>query len=248
MRSSETAFDYRESLYTSYRQAVERSFEQQGAGSNSRVPYFRQLVTRHFPVDKGSHVFDAGCGAGDLIGVARSLGYVKIQGVDVSHEQIGKARTRGLECVAQGDVIPALLDFPPQTLDLVVAFDVLEHFSKIEVLEFLDAARQALKADGRVIVHAPNAESPFGGAMRYGDFTHELAFTRHSVVQLVIATGYRQVAFYEDVPVAHGLKSTARRLLWPLIRSLYRALTAVETGDAGRGAILSRNLLAVITK
>ena len=37
---------------------------------------------------------------------------------------------------------------------------------------------RALKPGGRWILHTANAESPFYGRVRYGDITHEQAFTQ----------------------------------------------------------------------
>ena len=98
------------------------------------------------------------------------------------------------------------------------------------------------------IIHVPNGESPFGGRSRFGDFTHEQAFTRGSLTQLLLASGFATVACYEDAPAAHGAKSRLRALLWRLIRLALRLYLAVETGDTGRNAIFSQNLLAVAVK
>jgi len=48
--------------------------------------------------------------------------------------------------------------------------------------------------------------------------------------------------------VPHGLKSAVRWALWRCIRGLLRLYLAAETGDTGRDAIFSENLLAVAFK
>ena len=65
----------------------------------------------------------------------------------------------------------AFLHARPQRFDLVTGLDIVEHFTKDEVLDFLDACREALRPGGRLVLQTPNGESPFGGAVRYGDFT-----------------------------------------------------------------------------
>jgi len=84
--------------------------------------------------------------------------------------------------------------------------------------------------------------------MRHGDFTHELALTRTSVDQLLRASGFSQVACFEDRPVPHGLKSLIRAILWAGIRAGLLSYMAVETGAFDRKAVFSQNLLAVAVK
>jgi SAM-dependent methyltransferase len=134
------------------------------------------------------------------------------------------------------------------SVDVVIAFDVIEHFTRDELLPFVDNVRRVLKPGGRWIIHVPNGESPFGGRMRYWDMTHELAFTRTSLAQLLLASGFAEVRCFEDEPVVHGAKSAVRWLLWKGFRGLLRLYIAAETGDAGRQHIFSQNLLAVARK
>ena len=86
------------------------------------------------------------------------------------------------------------------------------------------------------------------GAVLYGDLTHELAFTRNSLSQLLLASGFEQVGCFEPEVVVHGARSGVRAILWKLIRAALRVYTAAETGEAGRDAVLTRNLLAVAVK
>lgn len=90
------------------------------------------------------------------------------------------------------------------------------------LLPFDDDVLRVLKPGGRWIIHVPNGESPFGGRMRYWDLTHELAFTRTSVAQLLLASGFSDVRCFEDQPVVHGAKSALRWLLWQGFRALLR--------------------------
>lgn len=137
---------------------------------------------------------------------------------------------------------------PDASRDAVVSFDVVEHFRKDELLSFVDEVRRVLRPGGRWIIHTVNGESPFFGRIRYGDFTHEMAFTRESMSQLLLSSGFERVQCFEDTPVPHGVKSSVRWLLWKGIRGGLRLWLAVETGDSGRSAIFTQNLLAVATK
>jgi SAM-dependent methyltransferase len=214
----------------------------------ARGPYLRRLVADHFPRDPLARIVDLGCGNGALLHFCRAAGYGDLEGVDASAEQVAAARERGVDCVVQGDVFAYLRSARDETYDVVVAFDVLEHFTRSEAIDFLREIKRATKPGGRVIVHVPNGESPFVGAVLHGDFTHELAFTRKSLAQLSATLGFAGIACYEDRPIPHGLKSGVRAILWRCVRLAFRLATAIETGDGGAGAVYSRNILAVIER
>jgi SAM-dependent methyltransferase len=241
--------EYRTRIYAHYVNARQYPLAPGSVGELApRLPYLKQLVVRHFPQHLDAAVLDLGCGHGALIYVARRMGYRNISGVDGSPEQVAAAERLGIEGVRLGDARQALAEQTDGSLDAVVCFDLIEHFTKDELLELVDEIYRVLKRGGRWIIHTPNAESPFGNRMFFWDFTHELAFTRTSLAQLLFASGFREVNCYEDRPVPHGLKSAVRWFLWHGIRLGLRAYLAVETGDTGRDAIFSQNLLAVAVK
>jgi hypothetical protein len=118
---------------------------------------------------------------------------------------------------------------------------VLEHLSKDEVLETFDAVAGALIPGGVFIARVPNAVSPFGGHIRYGDFTHETWYTARSVRQLATAAGFASIRIRSCPPIAHGWKSLTRAAAWKSISSLYKLTLAAETG-ALRGHVVTQNL------
>jgi hypothetical protein len=87
----------------------------------------------------------------------------------------------------------------------------------------------------------PNAVSPFGGHIRYGDFTHETWYTAGSVRQLATAAGLELVTVIGCPPPAHGAASAVRAMLWKPVSGLLKLALAVETG-AVRGHIVTQNL------
>jgi cyclopropane fatty-acyl-phospholipid synthase-like methyltransferase len=206
------------------------------------------MVNQHFPTDKDASILDLGCGHGALIYVLQQQGYRKSRGIDGSPEQVAAAMRLGIADVVQGDVLSALANTLDASEDVVVCFDLIEHFAKDEVIGLIDEVHRVLKPGGSWIIHVPNAEGPFGSRMRYGDFTHELAFTRISISQVLLSSGFSSVRCLEDKPVLHGLKSTVRAVFWTLIRTGLLFYIAVETGDLDRRAIFSQNLLAVAVK
>lgn len=238
--------DYRSRLYARYAEHATSGRTSLAPNDlSSRKPYLDALIERHFPKERSARILDLGCGPGALLFFLREHGYQNLAGVDRSAAQVESARSLGLSGVHEGDLFEALRAVPPQSLDVVVAFDVLEHLRKDEQLAMVDAIHAALAPEGRLIAHVPNGDSPFFGRVYFGDFTHEVAFTRGSMNQLLGAAGFSQVACFEDAPVVHGVASAVRNVLWRGIRTALRAYMAVETGSGPRDAIFSQNLLAV---
>ena len=246
MSSLET---YRTRIYTHYVDARAQALAPDSLGGlTPRSPALRRLIQKHFPADKSAAVLDLGCGHGALLHFAREAGYSNLRGVDGSPQQVAAARRLGIDGVEEGDLRDALAAQPDASVDVVIAFDVIEHFTRDELLPFVDAVYRVLRPGGRWIIHVPNGESPFAGRMRYGDLTHELAFTRTSLAQLLLASGFAEVRCFEDQPVVHGAASAMRWALWQGFRGLLRLYIAAETGDAGGGHIFSQNLLAVVRR
>ena len=169
-------------------------------------------------------------------------------GIDWSASQVAEAARRSITGIIEGDVLQVLESFAAESQDVVIAFDVIEHFTKDELLFCLDQIWRVLKTGGKLIIHAPNGDSPFCGHVRYGDFTHELAVTRESMTQLGQVCGFSRVACYEDQPAPHGIKSGIRWLLWKVIRGVLRFYVAVETGVLDPGMIFSQNLFGIAIK
>jgi cyclopropane fatty-acyl-phospholipid synthase-like methyltransferase len=241
--------EYRVRIYNHYVSARQETLAPADVeGLSTRAPYLRRLVRQHFPEDKDATVLDLGCGHGALIHFAREAGYRNVCGVDSSPEQVAAARRLGIEGVEEGNLLLLLRAQSDASLDCVIAFDVIEHFSKDELIGFVDEVFRVLKPGGCWIIHVPNAESPFGNRIRHGDFTHELAFTRQSLAQVLLSSGFSQVRCFEDRPVSHGVKSAVRALLWAVFRLGLLFYIAVETGVVDRRAIFSQNLLAVTFK
>jgi cyclopropane fatty-acyl-phospholipid synthase-like methyltransferase len=182
---------------------------------------------------------DIGCGQGELVRLLLNDGYAA-EGIDVSPEQVAIAQASGLNQVQHGNYL-AVLETRQESLAAITATDVLEHLTKDEVLETFDRVAAALAPGGVFVARVPNAVSPLGGHVRYGDFTHETWFTQRSVRQLAEAGGFASVMVLSCPPVAHGLVSAARVAVWKSASVLCKLALAAETGVL-HGHIVTQNL------
>jgi SAM-dependent methyltransferase len=213
--------------------------------------YFQRHLAAHLPADKGIAVLDVGCGRGYALEWLRSLGYTDLVGIDPDASQVAFARDRGHNIMHVEDSTAFLRD-RPDTCDLVLLMDVLEHVPRTAQPELLRAIHRALRPGGRLLCTVPNAGSPLAGHWRYVDYTHECLFTPESLEFLLGQTGFtvEQVQPLEFLaPPLLGVWPPNRRTLrWWLLaisRLQPRLACLAEFGwKQGWRAPLSANLLA----
>lgn len=224
------------------------------ASHDGRAKHVQFIVDRFFPVNPDANIIEVGCGDGQLVAAALRAGYLNTAGVDGSPSMISIARQKA-ESIGSGlaerihlaDAVEYLLNQAQDSVDMVVAIDVIEHLRLHEILNFFVAAQAALRPGGQVLIHVPNGASPFHGRILHGDVTHHRAFTDKSLHQIASLSGFGSVKVYEDTPIRAGLKSTVRSFLWRLVRLTAVASLAIETGQV-RGHVLTINLFSVMTK
>jgi len=208
-----------------------------------RKAFLTHIIATHLQPDRNSRIIDLACGPGALLYFLDQAGYRNIAGVDVSAEQIAVASRLGITSATCATLEDFLAVQPSTSADAVLAIDILEHLTRPQVMEVLASIRRVLKPGGRCVAHVPNGEGIYGNRIRYGDFTHEFAFTQNSARQVFRVAGFSNVKCYEDKPRVHGIVSLARRMIWDIGTLPDRLLWAAETGTPG--AILSQNMMIV---
>lgn len=244
---SEKMGAYRERLYGAYLSAHLGTYRPATPAALERDRRLYHAFYRRFlPADRDASILDVGCGAGSFLHFLRHEGYRRIRGIDLSREQIAAARQLGIAEAEEAEAVTFLRQHP-ETYDLIVAFDVLEHFTKDEILVFLDGVYAALRPGGRILLRTPNGDSPYASWIRYADFTHETVLTPSSVRQVLRVTGFGQIQVVSLEPHVHGVPSAVRWLLWQGIKGLLRLYLLVEQGVPGSGVFTS-NLCALAQK
>jgi 2-polyprenyl-3-methyl-5-hydroxy-6-metoxy-1,4-benzoquinol methylase len=241
--------DYRRRIYHSYVATRPQSLTARSVKSfRPEAQGLRRMIRHHFPRDRDAAILELGCGHGILMHFAQEAGYRNVIGVDASPEQVATAHALGIAGAREGDLFATLNSAAPESYDVVLAYDVLEHFRKDELMVFADEVHRILRPGGKWIVRVPNADAPFAMRMRYGDFTHELIFNRDSLGQLLQAVGFKQVDSFEAGIIPNNLRTAVRWTVWQGVRLCLRLVLFAETGGIGRGLLFSQNFIAIAIK
>lgn len=200
------------------------------------------FLRQWLPHDKNAQILDVACGGGRLLHFFKEKGYVNLTGVDISPEQVSLSK-QVVDQVYEKNILD-FLETTNQKFDLIVGLDIIEHLYKAEVFGFLDLCYSRLNNGGRLILATPNADSPFFNSVRYGDFTHENAFTPNALNWVARISGFKQGTARElnPVPLRYGFLSTIRFLLWKIICVGIYAWNIIETGGPG-SKVYTRNFL-----
>jgi len=242
--------NYREKVYKYYSNISGRSLAPKTIeGLNSREPFYNKIIKEYFPTNKDINILEVGCGYGAFGYFIQKANYTDYVGIDGSQSQVEEAKRLNINNIILDNLVEYIQNLEDKSIDLLIGIDVIEHFTKEELSDLVDEFYRVLKEDGTIITHQPNATSPFGGSIRYGDFTHELAFTHSSISQLFLSSQFSDVQSYEDIPISHGLKSAIRKFLWcNLVKPFYKFLLIVESGGVDNKIVLTKNFLTIIKK
>lgn len=215
-----------------YKTSASEQADSGGDEANALV-YRRDFCPLLLPPTAGP-VVDPGCGRGELVRLLQA------EGIDISPEQAALARAEGVARVRQGD-FRAILTGHPAHDAAITATGLLEHLTKPEVLQRIDDATAALASGGGFVGTVPNDDSPLGGHIRGGGFTHQTSFTARSLRQLTAAAGFDSVLARSSPPVAHRLASAARVMVWEIVDACYWIALAAEKSML-RDHLVSQNL------
>ncbi len=208
-------------------------------------PILKAYFQRFLPKDKDAKILDLACGNGGFLYWLGQIGYQNVHGVDLSPEQIEFAKKIGLKNLHEDNAIN-FLKSKKEEYDVIFARDFFEHLDKNELLIAGGFILDALKKDGIFILQTANAETLFSARLRYGDITHEIAFTRTSIEQLLRQAGFADIKIYPMRPVIHGVFSFIRYSIWRLVEMfLYIALVSATGYKKG---IFTQDILCLAKK
>ena len=229
--------DFRAALYGRYVSAFKGEPDLVGE------PSFAWWDHKYLPLlddlERSAPVLEIGCGAGGLLAYLERRGFSHARGIDISAEQIARARQRGVQAEC-GDAFD-FLERNPQGFAAIMAVDVLEHFARDELIRLAPLLHGALQPGGRLVVQTANGAGLFPRQVIYGDLTHMTIFTPESLAQLLRPVGFSDFAFSETGPVPIRLRGKIDVALWAGLKAVANCVRSIETGK--RQAVWTENFI-----
>lgn len=209
--------------------------------------YFDTYILPHLPKDKDSEILEVGCGWGKYITQLEDLGYKNTTGIDISPEQIEYAQKElGLKNVSLEDGLKFLAK-SKKKYDAIYMMDVLEHLDLEDSINIGKLIYKNLKPGGKFIIQVPNGMSILN-PIRYADITHTRGFSDYMCTQYMKLSGFESNSNHALPPMARGLKSTLRSLLWKgVVNPILKTYMLIANGTL-MGGIYTSNILSVGTK
>ncbi len=187
-------FQYRQRFYQDYfsSQAGRGHDEQAKEKLETEVRQLNREMVPLINVPKDARILDIGCGIGGFIEALKRKGYTRAEGIDISPQMVAIANQLGIDSVHQADLLPFLRS-NPGTFDVISGLDIIEHFSKDELVELLLLVQGALKPGGIAVFRTPNLDAPFATVFANGDFTHENYMNSSSASQVMLTCGFGDI-------------------------------------------------------
>ena len=214
---------------------------------NEEILQLTQEILPWAGTERKSKVLDIGCGIGSLVKTFKHAGYTDVTGIDLSGEMVEVAHSLGISEVQQGDLNDFLVN-NKNSFDLITGIDIIEHFTKDELVSLLILVKEALKPNGIAIFRTPNADALHASVFAYGDFTHENYLNSSSAKQVMLNCGFNEVKILPGlIFIQNPFKELVRKILWFFIKFRIK-LELFATGRSSRNIILNPNLLIRVKK
>lgn len=243
-------YNYRKVLYQDYYQNQSgRHIQLQIEDKMNRdEQLFRAEILPLLPSHKGANILDIGCGFGSLIKLLKKEGYTNLKGIDLSESQVKIAHQFGLEKEVEVNDIANYLADKNNYFDVITGIDIIEHFSKDELIDLLNIIKNSLKAGGIAIFRTPNNDAPFATVFANGDFTHENYMNSSSATQLSLSMGFTNIEVRNSHLQVQGfLKEIIRKISWTIISATIK-LVLFASARSSKNVLLSPNMIIKVQR
>ncbi len=242
-------YEYRSVLYKDYYQNQSgRAFELQIETKMNRDEHlFIHEILPLIPKNPDLQILDIGCGFGSLIKTLKNKGFKYLKRIDLSESQVKIANQLGINEVEVQEINSFLSD-KQNHFDVITGIDIIEHFSKDELIGLLNTIKMALKPGGIAIFRTPNNDAPFATIFSRGDFTHENYLNASSAEQLMLSMGFKNIVVNASFMQTEGfLKEILRKLSWLIFSSIFK-LIIFSTARSSKNVLLSPNMIIKVQR
>ena len=167
-------------------------------GLQKRYYLWKSYLAPLLPADKNISILEIGAGVGHNLEALKKLGYHNVVGTDYSLECVTSCQKRGFKVslVNQQTESKFYRKFKKK-FDLVLLYDVLEHYPPDKGLALLSQIKSLLKPNGFTLVLLPNASHPFSNTLFFADITHKFIYNETSLSQILRQSGFSQLKFIQ---------------------------------------------------
>ena len=237
---------YRETLYANYHttQSGRAALTDAKSLFEREKWRFEKEILPLINLPKSARILDIGCGSGSFLKALSEHGYTEITGIDLSEEQVKLAHQLGVTQVQQGDLVE-FLNAAEHKFDLISGMDIIEHFTKNELVDLLHLIQNYLNPGGIAIFRTPNLDAPMATVYANGDFTHENYMNASSAQQVLMACGFEKVQVFEsNMQIPNALKEIIRKVVFSLLKFRFK-LTLFATGRSTQNVLISPNMVII---
>ncbi|MBI4973188.1 class I SAM-dependent methyltransferase [Candidatus Roizmanbacteria bacterium] len=197
---------------------------------------------------KNCTVLEIGPGLGEFVSYCNDQGTESMDVIDYEKEVLDyvSKKFKVKNKFISADVFP--IKEKLGTYDIIMMTQVLEHIPVEKHITYLQTLYSHLNVGGVIIITVPNIGNPLAIYERYYDYTHETAFTDHSLIQLadfahLKNSKMRVQGFY--IPT-YDLLNIIRSGLQFILHGLFKLLFMANGGVYPH--VLTTNITLVIEK
>ncbi len=227
----------------------------QAIGNAKTLTRKKEYISYNFGKDidhrlkkKMSSVLEIGPGFGDFV---EYVAEKKVKNIDIVDNDKSltqfiqkKYKTRHVFLTNKLQSLKRKLDH----YDVIMMTQVLEHIPKKAHVSVIRTLVGHLKKNGLLIITVPNIGNPLAIFERYYDYTHELAFTEHSLEQMIDFCGLKHIQIRVqpfNIP-PYSLVNIIRIVLQKTLHVLFKLFYIVNGGVYPH--ILTTNITLLIEK
>lgn len=187
-------------LHTFYSDYVSTHYQHVAPASQAsyrkRYYVWKSYLTQFLPSEKNCKILEIGCGVGHNLYSLQALGYVNMLGTDYSPECVKLCRQHGYTSQIVNEKTEKIFYATnKKKFDLVILYDVLEHYTPENAVDLLVLIRGLLKDKGNVLISLPNASHPLSNVLLFADITHKFIYNEISLAQLLRNSGFIDFRF-----------------------------------------------------
>ncbi len=204
--------------------------------------YFRSRLTQH------ASVLEIGPGLGEFISYCNDIEITSIDVVDNDvHILEFIKKTYTVKKILKSDDITLVQD-KLGMYDVITMTQVLEHIPVEKHIAYIQALYRILKKGGVILITVPNIGNPLAIFERYYDYTHQTAFTEHSLVQMTNMAGLKSAVVSVQpfrIPLYNAI-NIVRYIFQQLLHSFFRLCYIINGGVYPQ--VLTTNITLAIEK